>query len=257
MANALKEAAMRSTLEYDRESTRNSKPLTYDDILFSVFYLTGIVAILAGGIYVVGSQSANPQQYSALSIIGVIGVLVTSVISMFKKKIGVVFSTIISICQGLMIGGLLVAVSLMEFNTDIQPATLIFQALVGVMGATIACCAAYHFKIFRVTSKFRRISFILALGFSITYLVNIILRLVFHTGFDLYSGGILNIAISALAVIAAGMSLLTSLDDTKKLVENGAPKSARWGLGAATGIANSITWLFIEILRLLININRT
>lgn len=254
MTNAIKERAVRSTLEYDSE---HSKPISYDDIILAVFYLTSIVAVISGGIYFMSLNNPQPQSLVSLSIIGGGGVIATSFISMFKKKIGFIFASIIAVFQGLMIGGLIVAVSLMQFKSGIRPETLIVQAIVGVLGATIACCLAYHFKIIRVTSTFRKVSFILGMGFFFTYLINFILNVFFHTGMNMYGGGALNIVIGVIAIIAASMSLIRSLDDCNNLVINGAPKAARWGLGAASGVTNSIVWLFMEIMRILININRT
>lgn len=253
MANALKEKAFQSVIEHE---SPQSRPITYDDIVLSVLYLTSIVSILSCGLYIYGKQSHDLGTVSSLSIIGGGGVLVTSFITMFKKKIGFFFASIISVFQGLMIGGLLAVTSHQTFANGMKPDEIILQAIIALFGATIACCAAYYFKIIRVTNTFRKITFILSLGFFLTYLINFILNVVFHHGLHLFSGGPINIVISIIAVIASSMSLIRSLDDCDILVKNNAPKESRWGLGAASGVTNSIVWLFMEILRLFININR-
>lgn len=259
MSSVLKEKAMSSAINMEREdkSTGRYKPITWDDIILAAVALTVIVVGISATIAIAGVQSATPESYQVFSIVGAIGVTAMSFIAMFKKNIGPVFSVILSILQGFMLGGIMVVVYFMEFTTDVEPVELIFQALIGVVGATIACAAAYHFEIIRVGSKFRKITFILALGFSITYLINLVLILTMGSGLNLWGGGVLNIVVSAIAIIAASMSLIVNFDNCNNLVVNGAPKSARWGLGAATGVVNSIVWLFTEILRLLVNINRS
>jgi uncharacterized YccA/Bax inhibitor family protein len=65
----------------------------------------------------------------------------------------------------------------------------------------------------------------------------------------LRSGGPIAIIFSLVCIGIAAFSFLVDFDAADQLVRAGAPEKAAWGI--ALGLAVTLVWLYVEILRLL------
>ena len=95
---------------------------------------------------------------------------------------------------------------------------------------------------------FYKFLFMFAIGFIVTNILMLILSLfpAFNNLFDSY--GVI-LLVSAISVLLASLFLLSDLKQATTLVESGAPKEFEWMV--AFGIAYTVLWLYIEILRIL------
>ena len=67
--------------------------------------------------------------------------------------------------------------------------------------------------------------------------------------------GPIPIIIAIAAIILGTMSLIQDFDTIDQMVEAGSDKKYQWAL--ATAVASSLVWLYMEILRLLVLVNRS
>ena len=86
------------------------------------------------------------------------------------------------------------------------------------------------------------------IGVLVLAVGNLLLAL-FGIGSPLRDGGPIAIIFSLVCIALAAFSFLLDFDQADKLVRAGAPANYAWGV--ALGLAVTLVWLYVEILRLL------
>ena len=131
---------------------------------------------------------------------------------------------------------------------------IVLQAVFITFGILFGMLALFQFRIIQVTDKFRSIVISCTVGIALLYLVNMALTL-FGVHMPLLHGsGTLGIGISLFIIVIAAMNFLIDFDNIEKGAAAGAPKYYEWLAGL--GILVTFVWLYLEILRLLANLNR-
>jgi uncharacterized YccA/Bax inhibitor family protein len=178
---------------------------------------------------------------------GLLGGLVFSFVTIFKKEWAPVTAPIYALCEGLALGGISALLD------QIYPGIAI-QALGLTFGVTFVMLALYTFSGVRATPKFT-IGVIAATGgIFIIYVVDMVLRLFGHPVPLLNSAGPWGIAVSVLIVIVAALNLILDFDFVETGVHAGAAKCMEWY--GAFGIMVTLVWMYVEILRLLTKMRR-
>lgn len=235
---------------------RSSNPMfkyaTYDNVSQETATYTGVVTKSAFILAIVAltalyTGSIFPSIITSMpTLLGIlIGAPIIAIISVIivhkNPALGALFSFLYAVCEGLFLG-VISTIYALQFGGDI-----ILSALTVTFGVVFAMLFLYRSGIIRVGPFFRRLmtSMLFGLIFSSLFLFIIVMISGGFTGvtFGLYTG------IVVISVIIATFYLLIDFDNITQLVESGASKEYEWSL--SLGLAVTIVWLYIEILRLL------
>ena len=173
------------------------------------------------------------------TLVGVIGGLVASLVNIFKKQPSPILVLAYAAFEGLFLGGLS---GTMEF---IYPG-IAMQAVVGTLAVAATVLVLFRVGILRTSPRLNKIFMVAMVAYLLFGLVNI--------GYLLLSGqslrdGVLGLVIGGLAVVMASYSLVMDFEDVQRSVEAGTPRKYAWRLGF--GIAVTMVWLYVEVLRIL------
>ena len=176
-------------------------------------------------------------------IIGLISVLVAS----WKPTLSPVLAPVYAVCEGAALGVLSSMYNSMSNG-------IAGQAVLITFGILFAMLALFQFRVIRVTDRFRSILFACTAGIALIYLMSFVLGL-FGISLPLLSGaGPIGIAISLGIIVIAALNFLVDFDNIEKGAAANAPKYYEWLAGL--GVLVTMVWLYVEVLRLLLNLNR-
>lgn len=172
-------------------------------------------------------------------VVGLIGGLVTGLVNAFKKQPSPVLVLAYAVFEGLLLGGL---------------SGMLEKALPGIalqaVGATLAVAVTilvlFRAGILRTSPRLNKIFFVAMIAYLAFCLVNI--------GFSIFLGqdlrtGVIGLVIGALAVVMASYSLVMDFEDVQRGVAGGVPRAYAWR--CAFGVAATMVWMYVEILRIL------
>jgi uncharacterized YccA/Bax inhibitor family protein len=204
--------------------------------------------IIAGAVF--GWTFANPGNPTGLVIYFVAALvgLVTGLVNAFKREPSPMLISIYSVSQGVFLGGL-------SAMFDARWPGVAFQAVLATLSVFAVVLALYRSGKVRATPKMTRIVLIAMLSYLVFSLVNFVLMItgVVDGAFGLRSGW-LGIAIGVIAVLLASYSLVMDFTAIEEGVRAGAPERYSWT--AAFGLATTMIWMYVEILRILAIFNQ-
>jgi uncharacterized YccA/Bax inhibitor family protein len=182
-----------------------------------------------------------------LITIGLIAGLILALVTCFKMTWAPVTAPIYAICEGLALGGI-------SWILNRAYPGVAFQAVLLTFGTLAALLSLYTMRVIRATDKFKRGVFIATAGIAIFYLVTWVLSF-FGIGTSLVFGsGLFSIGLSVFVVAIAALNLIVDFDVIEQGASAGAPKYMEWY--SAFGLLVTLVWLYIEILKLLVKLNR-
>ena len=227
----------------DGPVSRRSGAMTMEGTVTATGALLALI-LVAGGVGWVATKG------NASTIVWLGAVLVSFGVGMvmrFKPKLAPVLSPIYALVMGFALGAI-------SHAYELRWKGIVLQAI----GATIAVSAVmlvlYRSRIIKVTDKMRRVVGAATGGLMLFYLISIVLNLVGVKVTFLHSGGPLGILLSVVASGLAAWNLALDFDTAERAVSTGAPKYMEWY--CAFGITSTLVWLYLELLRLLSNLNR-
>jgi uncharacterized YccA/Bax inhibitor family protein len=193
------------------------------------------------------AHSNTPQAALPWMIGGLIGGLVFSLVTIFKKTWSPVTAPIYALCEGLVLGGI-------SALLEQQYPGIAIQALGLTFGVTAVMLVLYTSRVLRATPKFT-MGVIAATGaIFIVYMVDLVLGMFGRHVPLLNSSGPWGIGISVVIVIIAALNLILDFGFVETGVHAGAPKYMEWY--GAFGIMVTLVWMYLEILRLLAKMRR-
>jgi uncharacterized YccA/Bax inhibitor family protein len=193
------------------------------------------------------AHSNTPQAALPWMIGGLIGGLVFSLVTIFKKTWSPVTAPIYALCEGLVLGGI-------SALLEQQYPGIAIQALGLTFGVTAVMLVLYTSRVLRATPKFT-MGVIAATGaIFIVYMVDIVLGMFGRHVPLLNSSGPWGIGISVVIVVIAALNLILDFGFVETGVHAGAPKYMEWY--GAFGIMVTLVWMYLEILRLLAKMRR-
>jgi uncharacterized YccA/Bax inhibitor family protein len=185
--------------------------------------------------------------YSSVTI-GALGGFVTAMATSFKRTWAPVTAPIYALLEGLFIGGI-------SLVMEQRFPGLVRQAVLLTFGVMFALLAAYQSRIIKPSETFKSVIVSATFGIVVVYLVSMVLQLLFHTAVPLiFDSGPVGITFSLIVVGIAALNLVLDFDFIEQGIALGAPKWMEWY--AAFGLAVTLVWLYIEILRLLAKMRR-
>jgi uncharacterized YccA/Bax inhibitor family protein len=193
------------------------------------------------------AHSNTPQAALPWMIGGLIGGLVFSLVTIFKKTWSPITAPIYALCEGLVLGGI-------SALLEQQYPGIAIQAMGLTFGVTAVMLVLYTSRVLRATPKFT-MGVIAATGaIFIVYMVDIVLGMFGRHVPLLNSSGPMGIGISVVIVIIAALNLILDFGFVETGVHAGAPKYMEWY--GAFGIMVTLVWMYLEILRLLAKVRR-
>lgn len=231
---------------------QSDRPMTIDDVVTK----TGITlaVIIVGAVINYFVSSSDPGLGTMLTFVGMIGGLIAVLVSSFGKVYGSpVLTLLYAAFEGLFVGGFSFMFAGMMVG-QANAGALIAQAVLGTLGVFVGMLFVYKTGAIRVTPKFTRFMVGAMIGVLVLALGNFVFALISGSAGPLRDGGPISIIFSLLCIALAAMSFLLDFDQADSLVRAGAPSKMAWGV--ALGLAVTLVWLYIEILRLLSYLQR-
>ena len=187
--------------------------------------------------------------YSAvqtLMIVGLIGGLISSMVTIFKRNWAPITAPIYACMEGLFLG----AISAMF---EMSYPGIVLQAVSLSMGTLLVMLAVYQSGWIKVTDSFRLGVVAATGGIALVYFVAIILSF-FGVNVPFINGsGLFSILFSVFVVGIAALNLVIDFDFIAQASRGGVPKYMEWY--GAFALMVTLIWLYIEILRLLSKLN--
>jgi len=194
------------------------------------------------------AHSERPEAAYPWMIGGLIGGLVTCLVTVFKKEWSALSAPIYALFEGLVLGGLSAIFEQRYPGIAVQSVALTF-------GVLFVLLLAYKTGLIRATRGFT-LGIVCATGaIALIYTVNLLMRAFGSSGMSiLYSSTPLGIGISVVVVIIAALNLILDFDLIERGAAMGAPKYMEWY--GAFALMVTLIWLYMEILRLLGKVRR-
>ena len=173
---------------------------------------------------------------------GLIGGLVLSLVTIFKKTWAPVSAPLYALAEGLFLGAIS-AIYEARFHG------IVFQAVLLTFGTLFALLFAYRSGLIRATENFKLGVVAATGGIALVYLATIVLGFFNIQIPYIHESGLIGIGFSLFVVVVAALNLVLDFDFIESGVEARAPKYMEWY--GAFGLMVTLVWLYIEFLRLL------
>lgn len=182
-----------------------------------------------------------------LMILGIIGGLITAIVTIVKKQYAPVSAPLYAAFEGLFLGGISALFNHLYNGIVVQAVLLTFGIMFGLL-------VAYKTGLVKATERFKKGVMAATFGVAMMYLLTFILGLF---GIELpfiHDGGGISIFISLVIVVIAALNLVLDFDFIEQGALARAPKFMEWY--GAFGLMVTLIWLYLELLRLLSMLNR-
>jgi uncharacterized YccA/Bax inhibitor family protein len=213
--------------------------MTIDDVITKTAITLGVIVAVAAATFVL--VPVGPVLMAAWIIGALVSFGVVMVVSL-RRTVNPAFVLAYAAIEGVFLG----AVS--KYFEYLYPG-IVMPAVIGTFVAAAMTLAVYKLFRIRVTSKFRKMVMIGTMAYAGVLLVNFVLSF-FGLAF-IQAGNLTVFALiaSAIGVGLAVFNLILDFDFIEQGVALGAPASESWR--GAFGLAVTMVWLYVELLRLL------
>jgi len=205
---------------------------------------TGLLLVfaIASAAWTWNVATTAPERAMELTLVGVIGGLVASMVTIFKKSWAPVTAPIYAVLEGLFLGSVSALFEARYPGIAITAVGLTF-------GTLFALLLVYRAGLIRVTEKFRLGVVAATGGICFFYFLTFILGFFGIHFTSVFGSGLIGIGFSLFVVIIAALNLVLDFDFIESGVAASAPKYMEWYAGFALLV--TLVWLYLEILRLL------
>jgi len=192
-------------------------------------------------------EARDPAAVSGWMMLGLVGGLVTALVTVFKKTWSPITAPLYAICEGLALGGI-------SAMFELRFPGIVFQAMALTVGTMLVLLGLYKTRVIRATENFKMGVFAATGAIALVYLLTFVLQLFGVPVAFMHSAGWLGIGISLVVVVVAALNLVLDFDFIEQGANQGAPKYMEWY--GAFGLMVTLVWLYLEILRLLSKLNQ-
>lgn len=225
--------------------------MTMRDALNAITATLGIIIVVGFAVGLspivlqaaLGSQGAELGMLVAMGslVIGLVGGTILGLVNAFKRQPSAILVLAYAVFEGLLLGGLSTLI-----DAGIPGQSVALQAVLGTLVVAGTVLVLFRMGVLRTSPRLTKIFMVAMVAYLLFGLVNIGLML--FTGVSLRDG-MLGVAIGALAILMASYSLVMDFEDVQNGVNNGIPRVFAWR--CAFGLAATLVWMYIEILRIL------
>lgn len=202
--------------------------------------LVYILITLIGAALGIYMLYTNPNALVGVLLVSGILTFICALLAMSSPKTSLICGTLYCLFEGIFVGVL----SLL-FEAEIGG--IVLTAVLGTVSIVLVVSIMYITGLVKVTSAFTKFLLMFAIGFLVCMILLFIFSL-FPAFSGLFDNIGLTLLISAASLLLATLYLFFDLKQAQSIVESGAPKQFEWM--AAFGIAYTILWLYIQVLRI-------
>ena len=184
----------------------------------------------------------NTEVFQPFILIGLIGGLVTALVTIFKKTAAPYTTPLYAAFEGLLLGGI-------SKMFEMQYPGIVINAVALTFGTLAALLAAYSTGIIRPSENFKLGIFAATGAIALLYMVSMALGFFGVRVPYIHDSGPIGIAFSVFVVAIAALNLVLDFDFIERGAEAGVPKYMEWV--GAFGLLVTLVWLYLEILHLL------
>jgi len=248
MALRTKNPVLRASVFEKYGTAVAGEAMTVEGTVNKTAFLLFLVVVPAAWVWSQVAGAFDPAATAVPYIMGgVLGGLAFGLVTSFKMDWAPVTAPIYAVFEGLALGALSAYLELAYHGIVIQAVALTFATFVCVL-------AAYRAGILRATPMFTRVVVFATAGVALFYIVSLALSM-FGVAVPYFSStSTLSIVINVVIAVLAAMNLVLDFEFIASGAEANAPKRLEWY--GAFGLAVTLIWLYVEILRLLARLRR-
>ena len=199
-------------------------------------------------------ESILVNQSMGIGYVGILGAsifaLVVYMVGLFVPKIAFICAPLYAISEGICLGAI-------SAVADFQVPGVAMDALLGTTATFLVMFFGFSFGVFKVTQKFRAIVTTLCIGICVLYLLKLVVTLWSGSEHNFMAvnstSPMISIGVSVFVLIVAACMLLLDFDNIAQL-HGQVSKDYEWVCGM--GLLATVVWIYIEILKLLLKLNR-
>ncbi len=227
-------------------------PMTIDSVVQKTAMTMGVVVLFAAATWILtgdlaGSAGAEvASRLYVLSMVGALGGFALAMVNSFKRVVSPALVLAYAALQGVFVGAFSKVIE-GAFGDPSNPG-LVIGAVIGTMAAVFGTLAAYKFFDIKVGQRFRTWVVAAMFGFVAVALLDFVLAL-FGTGFGFNGFGTLGLVTSLIGLGLGVLMLILDFDFVERGIAARLPERESWR--AAFGLAVTIVWIYIELLRIL------
>ncbi|MGL6235309.1 MAG: Bax inhibitor-1/YccA family protein [Segniliparus sp.] len=235
---------------YNYQAPATSRTLSVDDIVAKTATSLAVLSVTAVLSYLL--TASNPALGGVVAMVsGLVGLGLILFATFGRQQDNPAVVLGYSVAEGLLVGAFTNVLTI-PF-AGVEAGKLILEALIGTFGVFAGMLAVYKTGAVRVTPRSTRVFVGLLSGVVALMLVNFIASFFMAGGLGLRGHGPIAIIFSLICIGLAAYSFLVDFDQADQLIRAGAPQKAAWGV--ALGLTVTVVWLYMEILRLVVNLN--
>ncbi len=220
----------------------DSAVMTIDGTINKTLLMFFILLASAGFTWSKAMDGWGSANFGPYLMIGLIGGLVTALITTFNPRGARITAPLYALFEGLLLGGL-------SAIFERQYPGIVMRAVILTMGTMGALLLLYKSGKIRVTQKFRLGVMAATGGIAIFYFLSIILGFFGISMPFIHGTSLMSIGFSFIVVGVAAMNLVLDFDFIEQGSRQELPQFMEWY--GAFGLMVTLIWLYIEILRLL------
>ena len=230
--------------------------MTIDTVVQKTAITLGVVVVVATATWLLTGdiRATDPDERNAalgltylLAMVGSLGGFALAMVNSFKRVVSPALVLAYAVLEGLFVGAFS-KVIVAHFGGDDGGMSLIVGAVIGTFGAVGGTLAAYKFFDIQVTSRFRKWVVAAMFGFVAISLFNFVLSF-FGADFGFNGYGTMGLISSVIGLGLGVLMLILDFDFVERGIAAGLPERESWR--AAFGLAVTIIWIYIELLRIL------
>jgi uncharacterized YccA/Bax inhibitor family protein len=241
--------------QYGAPTRLDEGRMTIDSVVQKTGITLGVVALFAAGTWLLTGDVANPDGTASeaastlylLSMLGAFGGFALAMVNSFKKVVSPGLVLAYAALEGIFVGAFSKVIEASFGDGQGMPG-LVIGAVTGTVAAVAGTLAAYKFFDIKVGQKFRTWVVAAMFGFVAVALLDFVLSL-FGSSFGFNGFGPMGFVASLIGLGLGVLMLILDFDFVERGIAARLPERESWR--AAFGLAVTIIWIYIELLRLL------
>jgi uncharacterized YccA/Bax inhibitor family protein len=228
--------------------------MTIDSVVQKTGITMGVVVLAAAVTWLMTGDLDGPDANAVvgrlylLSMLGAFGGFALAMVNSFKRVVSPPLVLAYAVLQGIFVGAFSKVIEAQFGDPETGMPGLVIGAVIGTVGAVAGTLAAYKFFDIKVGQKFRTWVVAAMFGFVAISLLNLVLSM-FKADFGFNGFGTMGLISSVIGLALGVLMLILDFDFVERGIAAGLPERESWR--AAFGLAVTIIWIYIELLRIL------